>query len=244
MPTETLFYIILPLVAFLYAAVGHGGASGYLALMAFFSFAPDFMRPAALLLNIAVSLIAFIQFYRQGHFSWRLFWPFALASIPAAFLGGMLTVEADVYKKVLAVLLLFSVVRLLVEIPLREKKRNGATHMPGALAIGAAIGFLSGLIGIGGGIILSPVILLLHWADMKKTAAVSALFIFVNSLAGLAGLYTKGFEIEPQMFWMLLIAFVGGAFGSYFGAGSFENRKLKWILAIVLLIASVKLLVI
>lgn len=239
--SEILFYILLPVVAFLYAAVGHGGASGYLALMAFFSFAPDFMRPTALLLNLAVSLIAFIQYYRQGHFDWQLFWPFALASVPAAFLGGMIEVDADVYKKVLGVLLLFSVIRLL-DFRIRNNKENVHPQLLISLAIGAAIGFLSGLIGIGGGIILSPVILLLHWADMKKTAAVSALFIFVNSLAGLAGLWTKGFQLEMQTVWMLLIAFAGGAIGSYFGAGYFENIKLKWILATVLLIASVKLM--
>ena len=242
MHTEVLFYILLPVVAFLYAAVGHGGASGYLALMAFFSFAPDFMRPTALLLNVAVSLIAFIQYYRQGYFDWKLFWPFALASIPAAFIGGMLVVDAGLYKKVLAVLLVFSVIRLLVDIRIREAGKSIHPHLMISFAIGAAIGFLSGMIGIGGGIILSPVILLLHWADMKQTAAVSALFIFVNSLAGLAGLFTKGFQLETQMIWMLLIAFAGGALGSYFGAGHFENKKLKWILAIVLLIASVKLM--
>jgi uncharacterized protein len=239
---EILFYILLPVVAFLYAAVGHGGASGYLALMAFFSFAPDFMRPAALLLNLAVSLIAFIQYYRQGYFDWKLFWPFALASVPAAFVGGMIEVEDAVYKKVLAVLLIFAVVRLLADVRIRDNKENVHPLLLISLGIGAAIGFLSGLIGIGGGIILSPVILLLHWADMKKTAAVSALFIFVNSLAGLAGLFTKGFQFETQMIWMLLIAFAGGALGSYFGAGHFENKKLKWILAVVLLIASVKLM--
>jgi uncharacterized membrane protein YfcA len=243
MHSEILFYILLPIVAFLYAAVGHGGASGYLALMAFFSFAPDFMRPTALLLNLVVSLIAFIQYYRQGHFDWKLFWPFALASVPAAFIGGMLVVDADVYKKVLAVLLLFSVIRL-IGFKTREVKSETQPQLLFALAIGALIGFLSGMIGIGGGIILSPVILLLHWADMKKTAAVSALFIFVNSLAGLAGLFTKGFQLESQMLWMLLIAFAGGALGSYFGAGHCENKKLKWILAIVLLIASVKLLMV
>ena len=241
MHSDILFYILLPVVAFLYAAVGHGGASGYLALMAFFSFAPDFMRPTALLLNLAVSLIAFIQYYRQGHFDWKLFWPFALASIPAAFIGGMLVVDAVVYKKVLAVLLLFSVIRL-IGFKTQEAKTESHPQVLIALVIGAVIGLLSGMIGIGGGIILSPVILLLHWADMKKTAAVSGLFIFVNSLAGLAGLFTKGIQLESQMIWMLLIAFAGGAVGSYFGAGHFENKKLKWILALVLLIASVKLM--
>jgi len=239
--SEILFYVLVPIVAFLYAAVGHGGASGYLALMAFFSFAPDFIRPTALLLNLAVSLIAFIQYYRQGHFDWKLFWPFALASIPAAFIGGMLVVDADVYKKVLAVVLIFSVIRLL-GFSVRERKENVHPQILIAFGIGAGIGFVSGLIGIGGGIILSPVILLLHWADMKRTAAVSALFIFVNSLAGLGGLWTKGLHVETQMIWLLVIAFAGGALGSYFGAGHFENRKLKWILAIVIVIASVKLM--
>ncbi|HEY3386013.1 MAG TPA: sulfite exporter TauE/SafE family protein [Saprospiraceae bacterium] len=239
--TDILFYVLLPLVAFLYASVGHGGASGYLALMAIFAFVPDFMRPAALLLNVAVSLIAFIQYYRQGHFDWRLFWPFAIASIPAAFLGGLIDVEEDVYKKVLGVLLILSVIRLL-DFRIRPQKEKAYPPVVVALGIGAAIGFLSGLIGIGGGIILSPIILLLHWADMKKTAAVSALFIFVNSIAGLAGLWTKGFALELQMVWMLLLAFAGGTFGAYLGAGRFENKKLKWILAVVLVIASVKLL--
>jgi uncharacterized membrane protein YfcA len=240
---DILFYVLLPVVAFLYAAVGHGGASGYLALMAFFSFAPDFMRPTALLLNIAVSLIAFIQYYRQGHFDFKLFWPFALASVPTAFIGGMLVVNADIYKKVLAILLIFSVIKLL-DFKTKSVKPVVQPQLFISIAIGASIGFLSGLIGIGGGIILSPVILLLHWADMKKTAAVSALFIFVNSLAGFAGLFTKGFQFESQMIWMLLIAFVGGALGSYFGAGPFENKKLRWILAVVLIIASVKLMLV
>lgn len=237
---DILFYILLPVVAFLYAAVGHGGASGYLALMAFYSFAPDFMRPTALLLNLAVSLIAFIQYYRQGHFDWKLFWPFALASVPAAFIGGLMVIDGEVYKKILAILLIFAVIRLL-DFRIRESKENIHPQLFISLGIGAAIGFLSGLIGIGGGIVLSPVILLLHWADMKKTAAVSALFIFVNSIAGLAGLWTKGFVVETQMIWMLLIAFTGGALGSYLGAGRFESKKLKWILALVLVIASVKL---
>jgi uncharacterized membrane protein YfcA len=238
---EILFYTLLPVVAFLYASVGHGGASGYLALMAFFSFAPDFMRPAALLLNLAVSLIAFIQYYRNGYFDWKLFWPFALASIPAAYFGGQIEVGEEVYKKILGVLLLIAVIRLF-DFRIRQHKEDVHPPMLLALWIGGGIGFLSGLIGIGGGIILSPVILLLHWADMKRTAAVSALFIFVNSLAGLAGLWQNGIEVDMQMIWMLVIAFAGGALGAYYGSSKFENRRLKWILAVVLVIASVKLL--
>lgn len=241
MPAEILYYILLPLVAFLYASVGHGGASGYLALMVLFSFAPEVMRPTALVLNLVVSIVAFSQYYRQGHFDWRLFWPFAVSSIPAAFIGGLIVMDSMIYKKVLGLLLLISVIRLLVS----GKNKHTALHPPQlvvALAIGAVIGFLSGLIGIGGGIILSPVILLLHWADMKKTAAVSALFIFVNSIAGLAGLMTKGFELTSQMTLMIGLAFAGGLLGSWLGAGRLANAQLRWVLALVLVIASVKLL--
>lgn len=241
MPSEILFYVLLPLVAFLYASVGHGGASGYLALMVLFSFAPEVMRPTALVLNLVVSIVAFSQYYRQGHFDWRLFWPFAVASIPAAFIGGLLVMDGMVYKKVLGILLLISVIRLLMS----GKNNLTMLHQPQivvALAIGGVIGFLSGLIGIGGGIILSPVILLLHWADMKKTAAVSALFIFVNSIAGLAGLMTKGFDFTSQMTLMIVLAFAGGLLGSWLGAGRLANAQLRWVLAVVLVIASVKLL--
>ncbi|MEP7267506.1 MAG: sulfite exporter TauE/SafE family protein [Saprospiraceae bacterium] len=179
--------MLLFLVAFLYSSVGHGGASGYLALMAFFSFAPETMWPTALMLNIFVSLIAFIQYYRSGHFKWQLFWPFAIASIPAAFIGGLIVVDAKIYKTILGVLLLFPVVRL-GGVKFNAEETQKEQKLFTSLIIGALIGLFSGMIGIGGGIILSPIILLLHWANMKQTAAVSALFILVNSMAGLAGL--------------------------------------------------------
>lgn len=241
MHTELIFYLLLFFVAFLYSSVGHGGASGYLALMAFFSFAPETMRPTALLLNIFVSLTAFIQYYRSGHFRWQLFWPFAIASIPAAFIGGLIVVDAKFYKMILGVLLLFPVVRL-GGLKFSEEKNKKEQGLLPSLIIGGLIGLLSGMIGIGGGIILSPVILLLHWANMKQTAAVSALFILVNSLAGLAGLFTKSFEIRPEMLWMIVVAFIGGLAGSYLGAKKFEGAFLKKVLAVVLLMASIKLL--
>jgi len=241
MYTEIIFYVLLLLVAFLYASVGHGGASGYLALMAFFSFAPDTMRPTALLLNIFVSATAFIQYYRGGYFKWKLFWPFAITSVPAAFIGGMMTIDESIYKKILAVLLLFSVVRLIGfnMQPVSSKKEQ---NLIASLLIGTVIGLFSGMIGIGGGIILSPLILLLRWADMKQTAAVSALFIFVNSLAGLAGLFSNGVNFNVTMILMLVIAFAGGFAGAYFGATKFNSVKLKYLLSVVLIIASIKLL--
>jgi uncharacterized membrane protein YfcA len=236
-----LFYGLLFLVAFLYASVGHGGASGYLALMALFSIAPEVMKPTALLLNLFVSLTAFIQFYRGKHFLWKIFWPLAIASVPMAFVGGMMVVDASLYKKILGVFLLIPVVRFLfyANTPASEFKKSGTGL---SLLIGAAIGFLSGLIGIGGGIILSPVLLFLKWSDQKQVAAISALFIFVNSLSGLAGQFTKGIQFNSNMVWYVAIAFAGGLFGAYFGAIRFKQSILKNILAMVLLLAVYKLL--
>lgn len=239
--TTLLFFLLLFMVAFLYSSVGHGGASGYLALMALFTYAPDTMRPTALLLNIFVATTGFIQYYRGGHFRWRLFWPFAVSSIPAAFVGGLIVMDAHLYKIVLGVLLLFSVVRLggLKFDDNAPLKKQGLSI---SLLIGAAIGILSGMIGIGGGIILSPLILLLHWGNMKQTAAVSALFILMNSVSGMAGLVTKGVHFSHDMVWMIVIAFLGGLLGSYLGSMKVGSVLLRRTLALVLLVAAVKLL--
>jgi len=236
-----LFYILLFFVAFLYASVGHGGASGYLALMAIFSMAPEVMRPTALLLNLFVSLTSFIQFYRGRHFIWALFLPLALASIPLSFIGGMIQLDSTIYKKILGILLLFPIARFLFFRninPTELKKFN----IPLAVMLGGSIGFLSGMIGIGGGIILSPIILLLKWTTQKQTAAISALFIFVNSMAGLGGQLTKGIHFSPDMYGFVAVAFVGGLGGAYFGSLKFQQSVLKYILAAVLTLASYKLL--
>lgn len=236
-----LFYGLLFLVAFLYASVGHGGASGYLALMAIFSISPDVMKPTALMLNLFVSLTSFIQFYRGGHFQWNIFLPLALASIPMAFLGGMVTVDADIYKKMLGILLLLPIVRFLFFRNLQASELVPAkTGM--SILIGAGIGFLSGLIGIGGGIILSPVLILLKWTDQKQTAAISALFIFVNSLSGLGGQLVKGIQFSADMWVYVAIAFLGGLFGAYFGSLRFNQNVIKYMLAIVLMVAAWKLI--
>lgn len=241
METVFLFYILLFVVAFLYSSVGHGGASGYLALMAIFSITPDVMKPTALLLNLFVSMISFIQFYRGGHFIRKIFWPLALASVPLAFIGGLVHVDGFIYKKILGLLLIIPVVRFLFfsNIQVNEYKRP---HTGLSVIIGAAIGFLSGLIGIGGGIILSPVLLLLKWTDMKQAAAISALFIFVNSLSGLAGQLTKGVHFSTDMLLYVIIAFAGGVCGAYFGSLKFKQVILKNVLAVVLLLAAYKLL--
>lgn len=241
MESILLFYLLLFFVAFLYASVGHGGASGYLALMAIFSIAPDVMKPTALLLNIFVSLTSFIQFYRGKHFNWKIFLPFAVVSVPMAFAGGLITIDASVYKKILGLLLIIPVIRFLFFANIKTDELKKA-NLALSLLIGAAIGLLSGLIGIGGGIILSPVLLLLKWTDMKQTAAISALFIFANSLSGLAGQFTKGINFSEDMYVYVAIAFAGGVCGAYFGSIRFRQPALKYMLATVLGIAAYKLL--
>lgn len=230
--------LLLAIMAFLYASVGHGGASGYLAVMALFAIAPPVMKQTALLLNLGVSFMSFIAFYRQGYFKWTLFWPFAIGSIPAAFLGARIPLTDSTYKQILGACLFLAVIRMVIT--LKESEPRKLNLGMGVLA-GAAIGILSGMIGIGGGIILSPLVLLFRWASLKEAAAVSALFIFVNSVSGLAGLKTWIPLDQSQMLYWLVASLVGGFLGARWGAGIASNVKVKWILALVLVIASFKL---
>jgi len=241
MDHQLLFYGLLFLVAFFYASVGHGGASGYLALMALFSITPEVMKPTALLLNLFVSLTSFYQFYRGKHFQWKIFFPLAISSVPFAFLGGMISIDAALYKRVLGFLLLLPIFRLLFfkNVPAQELRKPNLLL---SLQIGSTIGFLSGLIGIGGGIILSPVLLLLKWTDQKQTAAISALFIFVNSLSGLTGQLVKGISFSSDMAAYVVIAFTGGLLGAYLGARRFNQNAIKYMLSVVLMVAAYKLL--
>lgn len=235
-----LLLLLLPVVAFLYASVGHGGASGYLALMSLFAFPISMMKPTALVLNILVSGISFYFYYREKKFEWSLFWPFAITSIPCSFLGGMLTVEAHIYKIMLGSVLIIAVFRLLGFFG-KSTEQTKPIHLPTALLIGAVIGFISGLIGIGGGIILSPVLLLLGWAEMKQTAAVSALFILVNSISGLFGLISQGASLPATSWMVALVVALGGILGGYYGSKKFNTATLRNVLALVLGIAIFKL---
>jgi uncharacterized membrane protein YfcA len=233
--------VLLGIMAFLYASVGHGGASGYLAVMALFAIAPPVMKQTALLLNLGVSMMSFIAFYRQGFFKWKLFWPFALGSIPAAFMGARIPLTDSTYKQILGACLILAVVRMLISL-----KEGALRHLPAVIGVvtGAVIGLLSGMIGIGGGIILSPMLLLFRWASLKEAAAVSALFIFVNSVSGLAGLKTWIPLDQSQILFWLAASLLGGFLGARWGAAIASNQKVKWILALVLLIASVKLVLV
>ncbi len=235
-----VFLIILPVVSFLYASVGHGGASGYLALMALFSISPEVMKPTALLLNLFVAGIAFYYYYKEGHFNKKLFLYFAIASIPMSIIGGYLEVDAAIYKKILAILLVFAILKML-NVFGKEKAIKKDIKLWQGIVVGGLIGFFSGLIGIGGGIILSPIILLLHWGNMKEAAAVSALFIWVNSAGGLLGQIGSGVTIDNQSYILVAIALLGGFIGAYYGSKKLNNQHLRYMLAFVLVLASIKL---
>lgn len=240
MDSILLFYILLFGIAFLYSSVGHGGASGYLALMALYEVTPEVMKPTALLLNLFVALTSFIYYYKGNYFNKKLFIPLAIASVPMAFIGGSMAVDADLYKKMLGVFLLIPVARFLFFRDINVDQ-TADPKLGWLIFIGAGVGFLSGLLGIGGGVILSPILLLLAWTDQKQTAAISALFIFVNSLSGLFGQVTKGVHFSPDMIAYVVVAFSGGLLGAYFGALRFQHRAVKFLLAFVLVIASFKL---
>jgi uncharacterized protein len=237
-----LLLFALSAIAFLYSSVGHGGASGYLAIMALVGIAPALMKSSALVMNLAVSLFSFIGFYRAGFFKWKLFLPFALASVPMAFVGGTMTLSDAIYKKILAVCILLSIFRMIYQFTQQDEPNRPIPVWAGLLS-GGIIGLLSGMLGIGGGIILSPLMLLMGWAKLKETAAVSALFIFVNSLSGLYGQMQKGgIHLTENLQWTVLATIMGGLLGSYYGSQKFNIPTLRYMLAAGLGIACLKLI--
>jgi uncharacterized membrane protein YfcA len=236
---ELALILCIFIAAVLYSSVGHGGGSAYLAAMALFNVAPDTMRPASLTLNIFVATIAVVQFYRAGCFSWSILWPFAVASIPAAFVGGWLSLSARVYKVAVGIVLLFAAGRLVWK-PVADVA-HPLPKLP-ALLSGGGIGLLSGLTGTGGGIFLSPLLLVMGWAETKQSAGVSAAFILVNSIAGIIGLFTKPVTFPPMLPYWIVAAVAGGLIGSEMGRRRLTNPTLRRLLAVVLVIAGLKLI--
>lgn len=227
--------------AILYSSVGHGGASGYLAVMALFGLEPALMKPAALTMNIFVTALVLTKYTRAGYFNWRLFMPFGIASIPMAFAGGAYSVDAPIYKIIVGIALLIAAWRLFVNI----KDSNDIRLPPlwASLPVGAVLGFVSGLTGVGGGIFLSPLLLFFHWTNMRGSAAIAAAFIFLNSIAGLAG-YASTHTYWPEGIPLLVIvAVVGGIIGSELGLRRINPSNLKKVLGIVLIIAGLKMII-
>jgi hypothetical protein len=232
--------------AFVYASVGHGGASAYIAAMALAGIAPAEMRPIALALNIVVSSLATYKFWRAGHFHWRLFWPFAAVSIPCAYLGGAITLPTQAYKVVVGLVLVYAGWQLWQSYRAGAEMRPvRAPAIPLAMAIGAAMGLLSGLTGVGGGIFLSPLLLMLGWAGTKQTSAVAAPFILVNSVAGLAAGFIAGTAALPAAtMWLAAAVLAGGWLGADYGSRRFANPVVRRVLAVVLAVAGAKMVLV
>lgn len=239
-PEAILVAVLFLVAAVLYSSVGHAGASAYLAAMALVGMAPEVMRPTALVCNLLVASIVVVRFGRAGHLPWRQLAPLVLASVPAAFVGGLIQLPGDQYRSLVAIVMLMGALRLFTA-------RFGAEPMhtrvpwPAGLLAGGAIGVLAGLSGTGGGIFLTPFLVFAGWAPTREAAGMSGAFILANSIAGLTGLLTGGLQLPPELpFWVLAVG-VGGLMGSWIGAERFSIFQLRRALAVVLVIAAVKL---
>jgi len=228
------------LIAFLYSTVGHGGASGYLAVLALAGMPASRSSTLALVLNLAVAGISFCWYQRTRHFEGRLIIPFLIGSVPLAFLGGSLKVAQPLYDGLIGAVLTIAAIRLLLPIPpIGEIRQPG---VPTSIATGAGIGLVSGIVGVGGGIFLSPVLLLARWADTKRAAAVTSLFIVANSIAGLAGRFPRGGIDLTGALPLLAAGTMGAMLGARWGATALASDVLRRLLGVVLLVASAKLI--
>jgi uncharacterized membrane protein YfcA len=243
MDPSILAYLIICIftVAILYSCVGHGGASGYIAAMTILGMTPMVIKPTALMLNIMVSAIASVQFYRAGYFRWSVFWRFALTSIPFAFIGGYYVLPAYTYKYIIVFILWFSAVQLFVR-PVMQTNEIRLPSTSFTLLMGAFLGLLSGLMGVGGGIFLSPLLILMGWAGNKETAAVSAFFIMVNSCSGLLGFVSADHAIPTYALTFVFAAISGGFVGSYIGSRQIPVLGAQRLLSVILVIAGYKVL--
>jgi hypothetical protein len=229
--------------ALLYSSVGLAGATSYLAVMALFGFPPEEMKSTALSLNILVAAIAAMKFYRAGYFSWQTFWPFALTSIPFAYLGGRILLPENIYKPIISLVLFYTAFRLF-----RLQTSNGkiakihSAPLWASLCAGAGMGLLAGLTGIGGGILIGPLLMLMGWAEARQAAGVAAVFNLVNSIAGLSGHLMVISSLPAAIPVWALAAGTGGWIGAEYGSRRLESRRLPQILAAILIIAGFRIL--
>jgi hypothetical protein len=242
-PDALLLAVLFFAAAVLYASVGHAGASAYLAAMALVGVAPATMRPTALVLNLFVAAVVIVRFSSAGHLPWRDLVPLAIGSVPAAFLGGSIQLPGEVYRPLVGAVLLAAAWRLATARPdagTATATDAGIPFLP-ALAAGAAIGLLAGLTGTGGGIFLTPLLVLAGWVGAREAAGLSGAFILVNSLAGLGGLLSTGLTLPSSIGAWIVAVLAGGLIGSWLGATRFSVLSLRRVLALVLVVAAAKL---
>jgi uncharacterized membrane protein YfcA len=242
MPDIWLLALLILVAATLYSSVGHAGASGYLAAMAIVGLAPESMKPTALVLNILVACIASIRYRLAGFFSFRVLWPFLLGSIPFAFLGGAISLPGKWYKVIVGVILILAAVRLVLSATQAPKQKSSDPPILPAVLLGALIGFLAGLTGTGGGIFLSPLLLLMGWAETRESSGVAATFILVNSISGLAGAARSLDRLPSGVYLWACAAILGGLIGSELGTKRLGVPSLRMLLGAVLVVAGFKLI--
>ena len=241
--TADLAALIL-VTAALYASVGQAGATGYLAAMGLVGLDPSVMKPTALALNVLVAAIGTVQFWRARLFSWRSFYPFGVLGFPFSLIGGAIALPGRIYYPVAGVVLLLAAVQLVRSAGTARRVAAGARAAPPfgpALLSGAVIGIVSGTTGTGGGIFLAPLILTFGWVELRRTAAVTAAYNLLNSAAALAGAYATLGRLPPALpLWLVAAAF-GGTIGATIGSRYLPDRSLRYLLALVLAVAGLKL---
>ncbi len=236
-----LLALCLMLGATLYSSVGHGGASSYIAIMALFGLPTAVMRPTALALNVLVSGFASVRFIRAGQFRWRILWPFLLGALPMAYIGGMITLPSNTYRPIVGVVLWLSAARLLWPRPIQASTETRDPPIVPAVLAGIGIGLLSGLTGTGGGIFLSPLLLLFAWAQPKQASGVAAVFIFANSISGLAGNVASLQQLPDGLPLFAVAVLIGATVGTTLGIKLPERLVLR-SLGLVLIVAGAKLI--
>jgi hypothetical protein len=242
MTPESLLLVALFFgAALLYASVGHAGASAYLAAMALVGVAPDAMRPTALVLNLFVATIVVARFGRAGHLPWRALVPVAFGSVPMAFVGGSIDLPGEVYRPLVALVLVAGAWRLATASASTDEGVGPRVPIVAGVAAGAGIGLLAGLTGTGGGIFLTPLLVLAAWSGARDAAGLSGAFILLNSLAGLAGIAIGGFALPAALPLWVAAVVAGGLIGSWLGAARFSILNLRRALAFVLVLAAAKL---
>jgi uncharacterized protein len=237
-----LLTVLILAVSLLYASVGQAGGSGYLAAMALLGFAPAVMKPTALILNVLVALISTVKFWRAGYVSWRIFWPFAATSIPAAFIGGVVSPSVALYETIVGVVLLYAAYRLLRMVDADSPPCVKPPQLWVALIVGVGVGLLSGFTGIGGGVVFSPLLLSLRWADTREVLGMSAAINLSNSAAGLLGHLSSAIALPSAIPLWAGTALIGGWMGAEYGSRRFSPLTLQRLLAVVLTIAGLKLI--